>query len=295
MKKIMIPIMLFMLTACNSNKEVPPVEAKAAPATEEVAATDSTKVDGTTGATSKANQISFNGTIIIPPQCMVTVSLTMGGVVKSTSLLPGQAVTKGNVLAVLENPDFIALQQNYLDSYAQTEYLEAEYQRQNTLSAEQAASKKRLQQSKADYLSMKSRMAAAAAQLRILGVAPEILLQQGIQQSLSVKAPISGYVTDVEMNVGKYMNAGEALCEVVDKSHALLKLTAYEKDLANMKVGSSIEFRVNGMGTQSFRATLVTIGQKVDKVNRSVEIFGKIDTMNPLFRPGMYITARILK
>ena len=87
---------------------------------------------------------------------MATVSLTMGGVVKSTSLLPGESVGKGTVLATLENPEFITLQQTYLDSHAQAEYLEAEYRRQKALSAEQAASQKKFQQSKADYLSMRA-------------------------------------------------------------------------------------------------------------------------------------------
>lgn len=295
MKKIAIPMMLLVLAACSSNKETQPVEETptATAPTEEVV--DSSKVDGTTGATSKPNQVSFNGTIVIPPQRMATISLTMGGVVKSTSLLPGQAVRQGTVLATLDNPDFITLQQTYLDSHAQTEYLEAEYQRQKALSAEQAASQKKLQQSKADYLSMKSRMEAAAAQLKLLGVAPEALLKSGIQQSLVVKSPINGYIADVQMNVGKYINAGESLCEVVDKSQTLLRLTAYEKDLADMKEGNPVEFRVNGMGKNTFEATLISIGQKVDEVTRSVEVFAKVNASNSQFRPGMYVTARIKK
>lgn len=294
MKKIAIPMMLLVLAACSANKETQPVEqAPVAAVAEEMP--DSAKVDGTTGATSKPNQVSFNGTIVIPPQRMATISLTMGGVVKSTSLLPGQAVRQGGVLATLENPEFITLQQTYLDSHAQTEYLEAEYQRQKALSAEQAASQKKLQQSKADYLSMKSRMEAAAAQLKLLGVSPETLLRSGIQQSLLVKSPISGYVADVQMNVGKYMNAGEALCEVVDKNQTLLRLTAYEKDLVDMKENSPVQFRVNGMGDTTFEATLISIGQKVDQVTRSVEVFAKVNASNPQFRPGMYVTARIKK
>ena len=94
------------------------------------------------------------------------------------------------------------MQQTYLDSHAQAEYLEAEYRRQKALSAEQAASQKKFQQSKADYLSMKSRMEAAAAQLELLGVNPATLLDGGIRPYLQVKAPIAGYVADVEMNVG---------------------------------------------------------------------------------------------
>ena len=294
MKKITFPLILLVLTACGENKEVQPEEEATAVAVVENV-TDSIQVDAITSATSKPNQVSFNGTMVIPPQRMATVSLTMGGVIKSTSLLPGAPVRQGSVLATLENPDFITLQQTYLDSHAQTEFLEAEYLRQQALSAEQAASQKKLQQSKADYLSMKSRVEAAAAQLKLLEVEPEVLLKEGIQPFLQIKAPISGYVADVKMNVGKYMNVGDALCEIVDKSRTLLRLTTYEKDLADMKVGNPVQFRVNGMGKIVFKATLISIGQKVDEDTRSVEVYARVDTVDSQFRPGMYVTARIMK
>ena len=294
MKKITFPLILLVLTACGENKEVQPAEEATAVAVVENV-TDSIQVDAITSATSKPNQVSFNGTMVIPPQRMATVSLTMGGVIKSTSLLPGEPVRQGSVLATLENPDFITLQQTYLDSHAQTEFLEAEYLRQQALSAEQAASQKKLQQSKADYLSMKSRVEAAAAQLKLLEVEPEVLLKEGIQPFLQIKAPISGYVADVKMNVGKYMNVGDALCEIVDKSRTLLRLTTYEKDLADMKVGNPVQFRVNGMGKIVFKATLISIGQKVDEDTRSVEVYARVDTVDNQFRSGSVVTASTLK
>ena len=239
--------------------------------------------------------IRDSGRIVLPPQRQATIALTMGGVVKNTSLLPGQYVSKNAVIATLENPEFITLQQTYLDSHAQTEYLQAEFERQKNLSAEQAASQKKYQQSKADYLSMKSRQDAAAAQLSLLGISPETLLKDGIQPLLEVRTPISGYAANVAMNVGKYINPGEALCEIIDKSTPILCLTTYEKDLADMQTGSPVQFRVNGMGKQTFHGTVVSIGQKVDETNRSLEVYASIKETNPQFRPGMYVTAHIQK
>lgn len=294
MKRILTPVLLLALVACSDTKQATATEESANAVTEVV--TDTVEqVDAMTAATSKPNQVSFNGTIVLPPQSQATVALTMGGVVKSTKLLPGQQVQKNSVLATIENPDFISLQQTYLDSHAQAEYLQAEYERQKNLSAEQAASQKKFQQSKADYLSMKSKLEATAAQLSLLGVLPETLLKNGIQPLLQVKSPISGYVSSVTMNIGKYINAGEALCEVIDKNTPMLCLTTYEKDLPDMKTGSPVEFRVNGMGKQTFSATIVSIGQNVDKVNRSLEVYARVNDVNQQFRPGMYVTARIKK
>lgn len=294
MKKIVYSILLLALVACNGNQSTN-TEA-AAPVAEALADTTAQpQVDAMTSATSKANQVSFNGRIVLPPQRQATIALTIGGVVKHTSLLPGQHVAKNAVLATLENPEFITLQQTYLDSHAQTEYLQAEYERQKNLSAEQAASQKKFQQSKADYLSMKSRQDAAAAQLTLLGIHPETLLKNGIQPLLEVKSPISGYAANVAMNIGKYINPGEALCEVIDKTSPMLCLTTYEKDLADMRVGSPVQFRANGMGKQVFHATVISIGQKVDEVNRSLEVYATIKDADSQFRPGMYVTAHIQK
>ena len=282
MKRIFYPILLLALIACKETKQTSETATTAPSIAKVQTDTTATQVDGITSATSKPNQVSFNGTIVLSPQRQATVALTMGGVVRNTSLLPGQQVQKGTLLATL-------------DSHAQTEYLQAEYERQKSLSAEQAASQKKFQQSKADYLSMKSKLEATAAQLSLLGITPEELLKSGIQPLLQVKAPISGYISDVTMNIGKYIQPGEALCEVIDKSSPLLCLTTYEKDLTDMKVGSPVQFRVNGMGKTVFKATLVSIGQKVDETSRSLEVYARIDSTAPQFRPGMYVTARIQK
>lgn len=302
MKKILIPAALLLLAACNqptqpgNTGEATPVEAEPVQAEVSETVTDTTEqVDAISSATAMPNHSSFNGTLMVPPQRHATVTLTMGGTVHSTTLLPGDYVKKGTILATLENPDFILLQQNYLDAHAQTEYMETEYARQQRLASQEAASQKRLQQSKADYLSMKSRLEAAAAQLTILGVPAEELLQKGIRPYLEVKSPLNGYVANMAINLGKYINAGEPICDIIDKGETLICLTAYEKDLENLEAGKRIQFRVNGMGEQTFHATVLSIGQVVDETNRSLEIYGRVKESNPRFRPGMYVSARVEK
>ena len=97
------------------------------------------------------------------------------------------------------------------------------------------------------------------------------------------------------MNLGKHIAAGEPLCEIIDKTNTLIRLTAYEKDLGKLKVGDKIVFRVNGLGTKNFTGEIISIGQQVDQVNRSLDIYAKVMENNNLFRPGMYVNARIAK
>lgn len=108
-----------------------------------------------------------------------------------------------------------------------------------------------------------------------------------------MKAPLSGYVTNLRVNLGTYLNAGEPICDLINKSQLLLQLTVYEKDLSLMQVGGEVEFRVNGMGKETFKATVVAIDQSVDATDYSIKVYAHVLSNCPDFRPGMYVRARI--
>lgn len=295
-KQRIIYLMLALLAAsCSGTSEQPASSAGTAEtvAQSDVDSTQTPEVDGVSGATNVANPPSFNGVIVMPPQNHVTVTLSMGGSVQDICILPGEYVRKGEIILTLANPDFIELQQSYLDAAAQTEYLAKEYDRQQKLVSGESASLKRMQQSKADYLSMKSRMEAAAAQLTLLGTDTTNLNQKGIRTYLEVRAPRNGYVTNIDINAGKYYAAGEPVCDVIDKSTPMLQLTAYEKDLDKLLPGSCFTFKVNGMSDSTFSAELISVDQMVDNMNRSIKVYARITQACPNFRPGMYVSAQI--
>ncbi|MDH6359080.1 efflux RND transporter periplasmic adaptor subunit [Parabacteroides sp. PF5-9] len=297
MKKIVISTVVLLLFACNGKKESLSDEVSDTMAienemTEELFAGQS---EADTEPMAMVNHSSFNGVLMTPPQRYATVTPTMGGTVHSTNLLNGIYIKKGTVIATLENPEFITLQQEYLDAYAQTTYLKSEFERQERLSVQEAASQKRFEQSKAEYLSMKSRLEGASAQLTILGVSPKDVLSEGIQPYLEIKSPLSGYVSGMNINLGKYINGGDPICEVIDKGETLLQLTVYEKDLMRLQSGSPVLFRVNSLGDQEFNAEVISVGQAVDPVNRSLEVYARVKESNVHFRPGMYVSARIEK
>ncbi len=254
---------------------------------------DSVAVDAVSGATNVANSPTFNGVMVVSPSKRVTISLTMGGKVHALNIMPGSAVHQGQVVAMIDNPEYIQLQQTYLDAAAQLEYLEKEYQRQRILGEQDAASQKRVQQAKADYLSMKSRVEASASHLKTLGVNAQSLHSGGIKSYLPVVAPVSGFVTSMNANRGKYLEVGEPICDIIDKSRILLQLTVYEKDLKLMKIGGKVDFRVNGMGKETFSAQIVAIDQAVDAKDYSVKVYAAVGTIRSDFRPGMYVRAKV--
>lgn len=244
---------------------------------------------------SEKKHISLNGVITTSPQNHHTITLTMGGSIQGIYVFTGDYVKKGQTIATLKNPEFISLQQQYLTASAQVEYLEKEYLRQKTLASKEAASQKKLQQCKAEYLSQKSLLDAAKAQLALLNVNTQQLKQNGISTYLRIKAPANGYITNMSINQGQYFNAGEPICNIINKAETMLLLTAYEKDLAFIKKGDKIEFSVNGITGKTFTAEICAIDQMVNEKNRSINVYAKTKESDKLFRQGMYVNAMIEK
>jgi cobalt-zinc-cadmium efflux system membrane fusion protein len=282
-------------TSTDSAASEKAVDTTAVDTTAVASPTEGEQVDATTSATAKANEIIWHGVMEALPQHHASVSVLSGGVIKRLYSEPGQYVRRGQSLAVIANQEFVSLQQEFLDCKAQAEYLKTEYQRQKALATEQASSQKKMQQSRADYLSMTSRMHAAAVRLGMLGLPVGRLIAHGIQPYITVTAPISGYVSSVGANMGKYLQPGDAICEIINKDAMVLKLTVYEKDADMLKTGAVLSFRTGSTGDRNYSAVVTYVGQHVESSSRALDVYARIMSYSPLFRPGMYISAMLRK
>ena len=121
---------------------------------------------------SLSGELKVSGIVTVAPQNLATVCMPMGGFVKSTFLMPGNAVSKGQTLAILENQEFVDIQQNYLEAKNKLEYAEAEYIRHSELYKEDVYSQKNLQQVTSDYKSLKAQVKALEQKLALIGINP---------------------------------------------------------------------------------------------------------------------------
>lgn len=233
--------------------------------------------------------IKVNGHLDVPPQQMVSISAPMGGFLKHSELLQGKHVTKGQLIATLQDPSYIQLQQDYLDAVSQQEYLKAEYERQEELAAENINARKTLQQAKANYLSMQAKAAGLKAKLKLVNIDPVQLEKGEIQSTINLYTPIAGYVTEVNVNLGKYVNPTDVMFEIVDTEHLHAELTVFEKDVPLLKVGQKVRF-ILGNETTERMATVYLIGREIS-ADRTVRVHCHLDKEDKNLLPGMYLTA----
>jgi len=241
---------------------------------------------------SLSNLIKINGLISAPPQNIATISSPLGGFIKSTSLMQGSVVKQDQVMAMIENPEFIDLQQNYLESRNQLEYTEADYNRQKDLYKDNISSAKNFQQVTAEYKVLKGKVNALGQKLALIGIDPSKLTENNIQRGVAVKSPISGYVKQINVNIGKCVSPTDVLFEVVNTSKLTVELTVFEKDIHEISIGQHIRFGLSDEGKDQYVAEIYQVG-KILQTDKTIKVYATISNPNARLIPGIYITASV--
>ncbi|CAG0957228.1 MAG: efflux RND transporter periplasmic adaptor subunit [Bacteroidetes bacterium] len=236
--------------------------------------------------------LKVNGTIDVPPQNMISVSIPLGGYLKYTKLLPGMHVYKGEVIALIEDQQYIQLQQEYLIAVENLKLKELDFLRQKELNVEKASSDKVFQQSQADYMNQKIGVKSLEEKLKLIGINPEKLNENTISRSISVLSPIDGYVTSVNVNIGKYVTPSDVLFELVNPEDIHLNLTVFEKDLDQLFIGQKVMAYTNHLPNKKYECDIILIGKNLSN-ERSVEVHCHFKSYDKNLIPGMFINADI--
>ena len=236
--------------------------------------------------------LMVNGKIDVPPQNMVSISLPLGGYLKSTKLLPGMHVNNHEIIAVVEDNQFIQLQQDYLTAKAQLTLNETEYNRQKDLNATKASSDKVFQQATAAFESQKILAKSLEEKLKLIGINPTKLSLQNISKSVNVYSPIDGFVTKVNVNIGKYVTPGDVLFELVNRTDIHLNLQVFEKDLNHVFIGQPVISYTNNNPAKKYRGDIILISKDVSS-DGLTEVHCHFDNYDKNLIPGMYMNAEI--
>jgi len=239
-----------------------------------------------------SNVVKVNGLLDVPPQNLVTISAVMGGFVRKTDLLQGMKIEKGQLLVVIENQDFIQMQQDYLDTKARLEYSELEYKRQEQLAKENVSAIKIFQQTTADYKSLQAKFMALSQRLATVGISKKNVEAGEITNSVSIFSPISGYVTAVNINLGKFVTPADILFEIMDTDHLHAELSVFEKDIAKIKIGQKLHLYLANEPEKERQASVYLINPRIN-TDRTIRVHCHLDKIEPNLMPNTYLKAII--
>lgn len=240
------------------------------------------------------NIVKVNGFITSPPQNKANVSPVMGGVVKSITVVPGSYVKKGQVLAYLQHPDYIQLQEDYLKTKSSLILLEQEYNRQRNMLNDSATSRKLYQQAVNNYNTTKAILLSLKNKLTLLGI-PITSVENGeIIPSIPLVSPISGYVQKVNTNVGKFADPTQIVFEIYDNSVLFIDLQVYQQDLDKIRIGQKLYFITPSLNNIRSNATIYAIDKAFDNDNKAITVHARVDQNSRKdILPGIYVNAFI--
>lgn len=238
--------------------------------------------------------IPTNGMIDVPPENRAVVTAMMGGYIKKTPLLIGDSVKKGQLLVTIENPEFVRLQQAYMEVKQQLVYLKSEYDRQKTLREENITSQKSFLKAESEFKTANAQYNGLKKQLTMLNISPAQVEQGNISAIATIFAPINGSITKMNVTKGTYVSPATAILEIIDNDHIHLELSVFEKDIMKIKKGQPIRFRIPEASEETFEAEVYLIGTSIAE-NRTIKVHGHLhEERKNNFLTGMFVNAEIV-
>lgn len=236
--------------------------------------------------------VQLNGVVDVPPTGIASVSIPMGGYVQDINLIPGTYVKKGQVLATVKDPGYVQLQEQYLSAKAKMVYLQQDMDRQKALLTQEAVSKKTFQQLQSEFNSISIQLKALSEQLKLINIQPETLTTDKMSSLVQLTAPISGYVTKVNINRGKYVTPADILLEIMDPNDIHAAITIYEQDIAGFKVGMKGTVALTQDPSKKYPVTILAVSQNINE-DKTGLLHCHFDQVPKNILPGMFVTASL--
>ncbi len=238
-------------------------------------------------------RVKVNGMIDVPPENKAVVNSITGGYIKTIPLLVGDIVKKGQQLATIENPEFVRMQQEYMEVKEQLNYLKSEYERQNKMFKENIISQKVFLKAESQYKTANASYSGLQKQLSMLNINPRKVEEGQITSVVNIYAPISGSITKVNVSKGSYVSPTTLILEIIDNDHVHIELSVFEKDIMTIKKDQKIIFSIPEASDKTYEAKVYLVGTAIE-ANRTITVHGHPQDDSQHFLTGMFVNAEII-
>lgn len=239
--------------------------------------------------------VRCNGSIVTEPSGSVSISTPVQGIVKKILCSEGQKVSRGQALFELSGNEFIELQKDLAGTASQLKRLKSEYERIKSLYDEKIGTEKDLIMAESEYKVLNAEFSALRMKVRQLGF-DEFKIENGnFYEFFSLTSPLNGFVSDINVSTGQYVDLQMALAEVFDPAKFRLKLAVFEKDFSNIKENQAVRFNLLGDADRLFSARITSTGKNVDEETKTIICYAQIDDPDGShFVNNAYVEAAIV-
>lgn len=196
------------------------------------------------------------------------------GRVTAINFAAGQVVKDGATLVQLyDDPE----QADRIAALARADFAQLQLRRSQDLASSGAEPRELLEQRKAEA-------AQATAAVR--------QLDARIQQK-NIRAPFTGQLGVRRINLGQYLNAGDAIATLTQLDPLYVNFTLPQQELSRLAPGVKVLVTVDAVPGKVFEAKVSTIEPRIDAETRNVAVQATLSNTDHVLKSGMYATARL--
>ena len=237
--------------------------------------------------------VEANGQLEVPPQNEAAITAIIGANVTSIKVIEGNKVSKGSVLGYLSHPDLVKLQTDYTSAYNKMIFLEKEYNRQKRLYEAEVASGRKYQETESEYNSVKGLFKGLESQLQLFHLNLNQLRSGKFYNQIPIVSPIDGYVEQVNIKVGQFVQQQTEMFEIVNTDHIHADLMVFEKDVSKVKEGQTVAITIESLPESDLSAKIYSVGKTFEQQPKALHVHAEIENRDSNLLPGMYLTAKI--
>jgi Cu(I)/Ag(I) efflux system membrane fusion protein len=207
------------------------------------------------------------------------ITRVAGRIVSIRAPAVGSYISSGQVAYVINSPDLIAAQKEYLLSSGQDEH---HHDGMTSMATQDSL----LDFSQAAYSRLQN-LGMSRAQLR------ELEQSKQVQQSVQIEAGSAGYVTEKLVTSGAWVQENTTILSLASPSTAWVLADIYQKDIERVHVGASAAVTTNAYPGRVFNGTVTTIYPALDTETHTEKIRIEVPNGSGTLKPEMIAHAVI--
>ncbi len=216
--------------------------------------------------------IRANGILRVPNAGKAKAVSLYPGVVRTLSVQMGDHVTKGQVIATIQNPEFVKIQEQFLTTRVRDSLAHQEMERQKTLREGDAGAGRNYENARAELTTVHAELASLRRQIQLMGIDPKSVSVANLRDAIQVLAPLTGTVSQVFATVGGYVDVSTPLATLVDNGAIHLDLQVYERDLPYIRIGQIVHFRPTNRPKREYDAKVFSIGSSFEGDAKTIAV-----------------------
>jgi len=224
----------------------------------------------------------------LKPYEEVVVSAEVDGILKDVKVDEGSVVSKGMILASIDDMDYSLEVQRAEAVLRQAEAALAntrlEYQRKEKIYKEQLVTQQQ-------FDDVSTRLSLAESDVDRAKASLSLARQKLIKTN--IYSPLSGVIKEKKVSAGDYVKNGTPLFVIIQDNPIKLNFTVSEKDTGRLMKGEDVIFKVDAFPDKEFKGKLHIIYPNLEEKTRTLQVEAIASNPDRTLKPGLFAHVKL--